>query len=580
MTYGHLVTAINGAILASVYFFAPDPLPRLMLVWFLLVLLLSIVRYGIYRTHRSQGRAWSTARKEAYFVGSHLASGILWALPAPLMIPNVPDISWYLAIPIVQTAMIAGAVSILCANRAAFYAFAIPVLIALAACYQLLGSGGIAYLLVIAAFAKLLHSAERNSYKLVRADLLRQYEMKRLLNQLVESKESAEAANKAKGDFLANMSHEIRTPMNGVIGALKLLQEDELNNRQSHLLNTSLSSAESLLKLLSEILDLSKIEAGKFELEQSSFSVSALVQEVASLYQPLAIRKGVRFTAIVPEDAPPWVCGDNLRLKQVLSNIVGNAIKFTQQGKIQVEVTFSSIVDEQVRVHFAVADSGVGIASDKLETIFNAFDQADTSTTRNFGGTGLGLYISARLLGSMDGDIGVESEPGKGSLFWFEVPLVLASPPLQDPRLLEADIEALSAIILLVEDNKVNQLVAKGLLEKKGLTVLVAADGVEALAMLKTEPVDLVLMDCQMPNMDGYEATRSWRAIEQTQGKPPLPIVALTANAMKGDREKCLDAGMSDYLSKPIDQAELVAKLHTWLNQGVDACSATLEDSR
>ncbi len=391
-----------------------------------------------------------------------------------------------------------------------------------------------------------------------------QFALEQVNSQLKERTLQAEAANQAKSAFLAMMSHELRTPITGVLGMVDLLRQTDLSDEQLNYIDILGSSTKTLLTILNDILDISKIEAGKIVFEQADFSPRTAVAETISLFAGIATPKGLTMTSEVSADLPQLVIGDAARLKQILFNLTGNAVKFTEHGGVRIALSVKSRRESSLILLVEVEDTGPGIAADHLPLLFQPFSQIGTSTSRRFGGTGLGLAITKRLLEMMGGEIGVVSRLGQGTCFWFLLPVLAtksdAVPAMSDtiapvfatPRPLR---------ILLAEDNRINQMLVRTMLEKMGHTVLVAEDGRIAVAAVEAGDFDVVLMDMQMPVMDGEDATRAIRAMKAPKGN--LPILALTADAMVEHRDRYIAAGVNDLVAKPINWDTLLSAINT-----------------
>ncbi len=399
-------------------------------------------------------------------------------------------------------------------------------------------------------------------------------EHKQMERALAVARDEALEASRLKSEFLATMSHEIRTPMVGVIGMAELMGSTRLSVQQRAYVDALLRSGEAMMSIIDDILDFSKIEAGRLELERTELDVRAVVDDAVGMVSEQASGRGLQVRAVIDEAVPQTLFGDPVRLRQVLMNLLSNAVKFTHEGSVTVSVQLEERARRQSRIRFAVADTGIGIESEARERLFEPFTQADGTTTRRYGGTGLGLAICRRVVQLMGGQIGVDSEPGQGSEFWFVIPLGVAARmarqklaaqdgPAQGPLPLAP---AGLAPILVAEDAPVNQQVARGMLQRLGYRVKMVGNGREAIQAFEREHFAAVLMDCQMPEIDGFTASAEIRRREMDLSRPRTPIIAMTAGVMQGDRERCLAAGMDDYLAKPVRMRDVALKLQRWVS--------------
>jgi CheY-like chemotaxis protein/nitrogen-specific signal transduction histidine kinase len=388
----------------------------------------------------------------------------------------------------------------------------------------------------------------------------------------------APPANKAKSEFLANMSHEIRTPMNAILGFGELLRDEPLSDDQKNYVDTILSSGKNLLQIINDILDFSKIEAGKLSTEKVEFSLIQMLEELESLFRPMCMRKNLDFDVLCCSELPETMRSDPVRLRQCLVNLLNNAIKFTEQGHVYLNVSLETI-DQTPHIRFDIEDTGIGIPKDKQLLVFEAFTQADGSHTRKFGGTGLGLTITRQLVELLGGQISLQSDEGRGTIFTIQMPLGVEADS-QSVTFRHNAIEALQSEfsnplipikgnILVAEDARANQALIRIMLQKMGLDVTIVEDGRQAVEKISNGRYDLILMDMQMPVMNGYDAARQIKAMGIQ-----IPVIALTAHAMKGDEEKCRQAGCDDYLAKPIDRTKLEKILRHYLCP-VSSTSAT-----
>jgi len=396
-------------------------------------------------------------------------------------------------------------------------------------------------------------------------------EQKKAMEELIRTREEAERANSAKSDFLAMMSHELRTPMNGVLGMLQLMETTQLTDEQAEYSALATESTEHLLRVINDILDFSRFERDAMELENITFNLAELLATSVQAFAHDAQQRGLALDLqLAPGIEVLQVKGDPTRIRQILVNLIGNALKFTEFGSVRIETMWTPSGAEQINFTCAVRDSGIGISAQLLELMFDPFQQADNSISRRYGGTGLGLPIARNLAERMGGTLTAESHEGLGSLFTLQIPLQRMHPAQAAAQeLTHADaLHNREASVLLVEDNPVNRTVVEAMLRSLGLQVSIAGDGAQAVSMASKETFALVLMDCRLPVMDGYEATRR---IREMPGLESLPIIALTANARQGDREICLQAGMNDYLAKPFKRTDLQQVLQRWLTAKASA---------
>ncbi len=392
-------------------------------------------------------------------------------------------------------------------------------------------------------------------------------EIRKIREDLKKAKVEAEASSKAKEAFLANMSHEIRTPMNAIVGMSKLLKQTEINAEQAKYLNAISTSSSNLIVLINDILDLSKIESGKLELEKLGFSLNDLIESLYYTQKMLADNKGIEFHYTVDSTIPEALFGDPYRLNQILTNLINNAIKFTNSGRVELSVQHESSNDDISFLHFKIKDTGIGIAEEKLKDIFDVFSQADNSITRKFGGTGLGLAITRHLVKLMDGEIDVESTKGTGTEFKVVIPLQVSDKiDIKVEEKIDSELVDLQGIkLLLVEDNRINRMLAFSLLNKWGVNYDWAEHGEDAIKLLQDNSYDLILMDMQMPIMDGLETTEKIRKEMHLD----IPIIAFTANAFKDDAQKCIESGMNDVVTKPFEPSILYNKILKQLYQRI-----------
>ena len=415
---------------------------------------------------------------------------------------------------------------------------------------------------------------ENSKAESLNAELIKEMEKRVETEQdLKVALEKVEAASKAKSDFLAVVSHEIRTPMNGLLGMLDLVGDSNLDKLQRDYLDTANRSAETLLRLLNDLLDFSKSDSGGLKLERTAFPLKETVEEITSLMAGRAKKKGLQFSFSWNESAPGWVAGDPVRFRQIIGNLLGNAVKFTESGTVSVSLKRVKREDDLLRLYFEIRDTGIGIEPEALETLFEPFTQADLSMTRKYGGTGLGLAISKQLIELMGGSIEVTSEVNQGSRFAFDI-------VLGEPRAFEIERkisrldegsgrDVFEGKVLVVEDDPVNQRVIRLLLERLGLEIQLAENGKTGVEFAVNASWDLIFMDCQMPVLDGISATRRIREYETKHGLSHVPIIALTANAKDSDQRICKASGMNGFLAKPVRRSELSAVLKTWLHETV-----------
>jgi signal transduction histidine kinase/CheY-like chemotaxis protein len=522
-------------------------------------------RWGATTEHPSSDITRATHELEANAV----AVGLMWALVTVFIYPLLigPMASTYL---IALTGSVAVAALFMALAGRAFKILLAMQVVSLAAVSLLVDSVQSLPLAVLSVLFGLTMLRATREFRDINLASLRDRqaadESRRSLERAVEE---ARAADAAKSQFLATMSHEIRTPMNGVLGAMDLLKETPLDQRQRRLVRTAAQSGESLMEILNDVLDHSKIEAGKLALAQSPTSLHSVAMSAAALFRARAETKSLALVLDIEPDVPDGVLADGPRLKQVLLNLLSNAVKFTERGGITLRLALQSREPHAVRVRFEVQDSGVGIQAEELERVFLPFTQFGGTRARLSGGTGLGLSISQRIIEAMGGRIEVTSRVGAGSNFWFTLFLPLA--PEMPPRPVDSDFSGLDGpdhlegVVMLVEDNEVNRLIGTEMLRSFGLDVKVAHDGAQALQLLEQHRVDLVLMDIGMPVLDGHEATRQLRERETRLKLPRVPVVALTAYAFESDAAKALDAGMDAHIAKPYSREQLREIVQRWL---------------
>ena len=503
--------------------------------------------------------------------GNAALAGILWTVCAVAIYPSLRGSSATVYVVVAVGSVATAALFMALAGRAFKWLVTLTMGSLVVACVFIDATRSWPLAILTSLFAMTMLRASREVSDATASVIRHGLEDEIVKRTLADAKEAADAASIAKSQFLATMSHEIRTPMNGVMGSLELLRHSRLDDRQRRLLNTASASGVSLMEILNDVLDHSKIEAGKLHLARSPMSIHGIAGSVVSLFRANADAKGIVLRRVLGAGVPDRVIGDPQRLKQVLLNLVGNAIKFTERGSVVLRVFAEPHADGVVAVTFTVEDTGIGVSEQSQDRLFKPFEQVvEGENKRRGAGTGLGLAISQKIVEAMGGHIGVVSALGAGSQFGFTISLEIDDTPVEAPPVdsalgsLEVS-EALSARILLVEDNEVNRLIAREMLESLGVEVVDARDGSEALAVLTSTGFDLVLMDCEMPVMNGYETASAIRLRERRAGDARIPIVALTANAFEEDVTRAVASGMDAHLAKPYTRAQLKETLQAWL---------------